>query len=496
MQTLTALFSNRDFSPSLQPFADVVPTSLTWASPGGPDTAVIELRSPHVTAWSFSSLLRCPVVIRDDRGRLAWWGFVSAIDFPTGPGYSRLDLDLMTNRVQVNFTLARSGSSDSGLPATIGWQTTPLSIPLYGTKDAIIRLASASTTQATQRQTTELLSHGFPVASLDLSRPAPQGSPILVHCRGWYSTLGWRYYACPTGLEAHDLTGPGVQSMGNNMAYVQLAQSFYVTAGWTLDRISVRVRKVGNPTDSFFISLLSDSAGFPGSILAQSSIPAYDISATDYTYREIVLPSPISLIPGVNYWILVNRYGGLDPTNYYSLDVDEACAYAPGVLKIWDGYVWQARTINADLNFRLRGSLETTIQIAAMAATAYGGQFLTGISIENASGIFSSQYRDGSHTALAEITKLLDSGTNLGTPLLAEITQDRILRVYTKPDPGAADWSIDTTGQHYNEFGMPMPPYLPPVGRWLRLRSPYPTPAQVSGDPGLTWIDHASWKEG
>ncbi len=82
-----------------------------------------------------------------------------------------------------------------------------------------------------------------------------------------------------------------------------------------------------------------------------------------------------------------------------------------------------------------------------------------------------------------------------GQAFLAEVTPDRVLRVYTKPDPGSADWHVDQEGVYYNETGACMPPYLPPCGRWVRLKEKALQPIQISGDPAVAWVNSAVWKE-
>ena len=504
--TLSVLFSNRDFTPRLQPSAEAVPTRLSWSSPGGPDTAVIALRRLRGDPWSAAGLLRCPVLIRDAWGRSAWWGYVSSLAFPTagagraGPGYSVLDLEPMANQVKVAYLSARPGYPDVGLPATTGWQSLPESIALFGYKERIVRLGPVSAVQASQRQAIELADHGYPVASLQLT-PSPLGEgrgevpfPVLVFCRGWYATLGWRTYANLAGLEACDTLGLGVQALGDAIAHRRLAQSFSLPASWMVERVAVRVRKVGLPGDSLVIALHNDASGIPGALLTSEALSGPSIAASDMTYREVILPYPPALASGTTHWIVISRSGGADAANYYSLDVDESLSYPQGSLEIDNGAAWQPRAPDADLNFRLRGSQQTTDQISAMASTAAGGQFLSAVAIETPSGVYASQFRDGTRTALDEINRLLETGASSGQPLLAEVTPDRILRVYARPAPGAADWTVDAAGQVTNEAGVPQPAYLPPVGHWLRLKQPYPRLPFLSGDPGLAWIGQAEWK--
>lgn len=78
------------------------------------------------------------------------------------------------------------------------------------------------------------------------------------------------------------------------------------------------------------------------------------------------------------------------------------------------------------------GNTETTAQIVAIIANM--GQFITAVDIETASGIYSAQARDGDRKGWEEIDDLLKSGTVNNLRLLAEVTDQRRLRIYEEPN--------------------------------------------------------------
>lgn len=112
-------------------------------------------------------------------------------------------------------------------------------------------------------------------------------------------------------------------------------------------------------------------------------------------------------------------------------------------------------------------STVTTTQISD-AVTAEG-EFVTAADIDTASGISSSQYRDGDSTALSEIKELLQMGTSAGGRLLATVTTGRRLRVYAEPTSGSDDYSIDSEGLLYNQYNQLVDPHTCPVAFWARL---------------------------
>lgn len=141
------------------------------------------------------------------------------------------------------------------------------------------------------------------------------------------------------------------------------------------------------------------------------------------------------------------------------IDLDRAGAGATLYCKGWWATLdWRYYT-NAGT-----ASTETTAQISAIETAI--GDMLVGTRIVNASGIFSSQYRDGDTTGQKEIVDLLASGTTNGRRLLARVTVDRLLEVYEEPAPAATNWYLGAGGKVYDAYQQPLDPATCPVAFW------------------------------
>jgi len=265
--------------------------------------------------------------------------------------------------------------------------------------------------------------------------------------------------------------------LGSGSADTNLAQSLTVQAGgWRAEVAALSIRRVGTPADNLRVQLCADASGVPGSVLATGQISGASL-ATDLTWTTISLsPFPV-LSTGATYWLVLSRSGASDALNHFRVQVDEGLGYAGGVLRVWNGSSWVARAPDADLHFRVNGGHETTQQIEALAAGPVGVQFLQGVRMEPASGVYSSPFQDGSRTALQVISRLLVAGTWTGQQLSAVITPERWLRVMALPEQptlwlGSDGTLQDVTGRVLTVRDLPLglsahvvgsPPGAPPL---------------------------------
>lgn len=260
---------------------------------------------------------------------------------------------------------------------------------------------------------------------------------------------------------------PGASTVTLAVHGQKIAQSFSLAAmlSWTVERILVRVQRVGSPGDNVVVQLCADSAGAPGTLIEQVSMAAAAFSTTK-EWAAFVFGNTNTISYGTTYWIVISRSGSADPSNYYVIDVDEALSYPRGALKLWTGSAWVDRATGASLIFRVMGAWETTAQIQQIETDA--GALLAGTDIVTPSGIYGNQYRNGETTALDEVEALLDSGTSNQRRLLAEVTTERILRVYEQPAASeallmASDGTLQTlTGGAWG-------PGKLPHGKWIGL---------------------------
>ncbi len=250
---------------------------------------------------------------------------------------------------------------------------------------------------------------------------------------------------------------------------VKVAQKFTLAADttWTVNDIAIRVKKVGTPLDNVVVALYTDSGGSPDTLIESVSMAAEDIAST-MAWKKFIFTNANSITYGTDYWIVVSRSGANGMVNYYVVDVAEDLGYAGGDLKLWTGAAWVARDPDADMPFIIRGASETTTQIGEILSNS--AQFIDGYDLQQASGVESNQYREGDGTALFEIEKLLDSGTDYAARLLAKIDGNNILSIYEQPTSDiGSDLVMMSDGTLTQPNGVPVEAGVLPTAKWLRI---------------------------
>ncbi len=138
-------------------------------------------------------------------------------------------------------------------------------------------------------------------------------------------------------------------------------------------------------------------------------------------------------------------------------------------------------------------SVATTAQIEAIVAAE--GQFLEDTDIEDASGISSSEYREGDETALQVIQKLLADGTSGGRRLLAEVTASRVLRVYQEPASSDVTLYLPADGHPQDRWGNQVLTHTCPVAQWCALKDVLPATVNTSllASPTPFFVERAEY---
>jgi len=109
-------------------------------------------------------------------------------------------------------------------------------------------------------------------------------------------------------------------------------------------------------------------------------------------------------------------------------------------------------------------AVETTTQIrAAVLALA---QYITGVTIWNASGVTSSEYREGDATLLEEVTDLLLSGTTNDRQLMATVDSSRWLHIREEPANTSARHILRRNHSLHTSMGALVPPEDCTIGVW------------------------------
>jgi hypothetical protein len=118
-----------------------------------------------------------------------------------------------------------------------------------------------------------------------------------------------------------------------------------------------------------------------------------------------------------------------------------------------------------------------------------------GVSLDNTSTIETNQYRDGETTMKVEIEELLKVGTQNGKRLLAEVTENRRLRIYVEPTQGDEDYTWYANGRIRDAEHNFVPKYKCVVGKWAKIRELIPTTFDQSliANPSYFFIESANY---
>lgn len=213
----------------------------------------------------------------------------------------------------------------------------------------------------------------------------------------------------------------------------KVAQSFSIvgSVAWQAYTIAVQVKRVESPTDSLRIELCSDSSGSPGTVLDSADV-AFSTITDGMTWVEATLDDTPTLSASTLYWIVLSRTGSGDPVNYGAVGWSTAAGYADGLVKRYDGSTWTTVSPSVDVPFRVLGKRATTDQVSDII-TAAAAHFPGGVTIFNASGRNTLQYRDGDLRMLEEVVNLLRLGTSGGSRLVASVTPEKKVLVNTPP---------------------------------------------------------------
>ena len=178
MPEFSVVFYNRDFSGRLS-VRDVKVDRYSWNMIGGPEQAF--LNSAAVTDGNeMMKLLRCPVEIYSGDGPV-WWGYVNRVIVPYGDQMVGIGLDELYNYIIVDYS---GGATAAGSDAT--------SITEYGQKEYKISASEATQTEGEASRDLYLAQHKYAPAEFEFSGAREL---VSIECAGWYSTLGWKYYA-------------------------------------------------------------------------------------------------------------------------------------------------------------------------------------------------------------------------------------------------------------------------------------------------------------
>jgi hypothetical protein len=265
----------------------------------------------------------------------------------------------------------------------------------------------------------------------------------------------------------HSPAQVGFQKIGEVSANQRLAQSFKVDLTQNVSYIQLRFRKEASPTDNLTISIQSDNAGLPsGTQLASATLSAAAISAESYQWHQVNFPTLPSITAGVNYWLVMQRSGLLNPAAYFLAGVDEGAGYLDGVMRVYNSSngQWTMRSPTADLLFKF-GLLKASDELMQELLTAIASD-LNGFEVEMPTGFTLAPFlppMDG----LSALEMLMALGGADLNPLLASVSAEKWLRVFPQPDGSAPEFMVDQDGNLCDRYGNTVGLESQVAGQWV-----------------------------
>ena len=257
---------------------------------------------------------------------------------------------------------------------------------------------------------------------------------------------------------------------------------------WTVNAIELRARAVGAPSDNLRVSLYTDSAGAPGTLLEQATLAGSSLTDS-VEWVSFAFANTTALAYGTTYGLVIDRTGAMDADDFYEVEIDTDAGYSRGALALYDGTAYQSAT--GDLIFRVLGATDTATQIAGVVSAA--GIEIDTTLVESASAIYALQYRGDDERAMSIIDDLLAQGTSTGGRLLATTVSGQIVRIYAQPVATSRLW-VWRDGTLQAAAGAPALPGWLPVGVWVHLDDVLLTGVWAGLSP--LFVERASYQPG
>lgn len=144
---------------------------------------------------------------------------------------------------------------------------------------------------------------------------------------------------------------------------IDVAQSFKPTSTAVINKVSIKLKKIGSPSN-ITVRLLGDNGNKPNkSEVLASGILSANLVSSQYAFVDVTFLNNPLLTANTPYWILIDT--NADSNNYWSWSLDTLGSY-PGGSPAWSAD-WQAtnplwNTISGDLGFKTwMGGIVTSI---------------------------------------------------------------------------------------------------------------------------------------
>jgi hypothetical protein len=187
-------------------------------------------------------------------------------------------------------------------------------------------------------------------------------APVLIDASskvaytGATTNIGWNANALNVFRTAiMQLAGAGGASFGNATTTSMQAQSFTTGTAFSLAEVRLALFKTGAPTDNVSVELHADSSNKPGATILGTATNVYTGASisTTATWLSFQFATPVALSASTKYWVVVQRSGAVDASNFYTVRTNTGSAYAGGGTSINNAGIWTAESATNDFAFQI-----------------------------------------------------------------------------------------------------------------------------------------------
>ena len=296
---------------------------------GGPFEALIQASGERGDLQDLLHWVGRCVEITSRAGRLVWWGFIERVEVCTGEISLTADLGQMANRVAAAYTGLENGQT-GGLRGTTGWAEDPASTAAFGIKELLVSAGGVGAVGAEQIRERVLQARYAPLAKVSAAA-GERGANLI--CKGWWSTLAWRYASVPVQLAL------GYETIGGQEVALGRAETLERTgvlinagaAGMLLRSIELPAARQGLVADRLRVNICQDAGGAPGAVLKTATLEGSELGE-DLTWARFRLAAVQALIPGLDYWLVIDRTSSAGRDHWYELGAASAGTHAESYL--------------------------------------------------------------------------------------------------------------------------------------------------------------------
>ena len=459
--------------------------SMDWRLPGGSNEAIISapVQDPNsISLCLIRSWLGQAVSIHNPAGEILWRGWIEEILLDA----QRLRFGWSTQKL-LSRVIARYPQASPLLDPLKNWQYTdwvehPERLEQLGAKETLLSLQEVDPNKARHAAAMQLYQQGLDDSQTLVLLPQKRVPQLSMRLKGCWHRLDWTLDGEESGLIAHLPGGKSQQAFGLSGSE-RLAQSFITGAeSFALGQMGLRIAMLGAASDDLRLKIYADNVGVPGTELASSLLPNVYLQG-GWRWQTWLLDAPLALNANTRYWLVLERSGALDSSQYYEVETDDGRGYPDGECKRWNGSSWVL--LNQDLRFCLQAVSETTELICEVGEQAVQSGVLQGVHIWQESGVWLPRWREIEKTRKEALQDWLALGCADESPLSAMVNADGVLEVFRLPREIEPAVKLDAEGNLRLPHGTSQSNPLDLLGR--RLVLPLMDVEQGQVVKGLRW---------